>query len=464
MSDTSIISIASTFVVAAQFGSNIYVTGGWITTYGPTGAIISVTGELHASNAKNGVHADFTDPSVTYDTAGVYAIDFAFDSGTSITDLAIAWTGVRPAFLIPGSVDGPYFSSVVSDGSLLALSDTVPGLIINAIPCFCAGTRIATPEGDVAVEDLALDQMVVLASGEAAPIRWIGHRSIDLTRHKRPDLVRPVRIAAGALADAVPVRDLLVSPDHAMLVDGALVPARLLVNHRTITEETAARTVTYFHVELDRHDIIIAEGAPSESYLDTANRDVFANAKVAAINADLSVEQRLRTPSHGACLPLVTHPDAVFPIWRRIAQRAGLDVGEGSVFAAAPAGQGNIRLVVGTRALRPIVTEADRLIFALPRDAHEVRLISDAMRPNTGRPWLDDRRELGVAVKAISADQTAIALDGPALGAGWWDMEHAGATAFRWTDGSGAIALPEGAKLLTVWLHAAMAELVAQAA
>ena len=145
--------------------------------------------------------------------------------------------------------------------------------------CFAAGTRILTTGGQVPVEALRVGQQVVVGrSGGVRSIRWIGHRSIDLTRHADPGLVRPIRIRADAFADGVPLRDLLVSPDHAIYVDGMLIPARLLRNGATIVREDRLRAVRYFHVELDRHDIVLAEGLPAESYLDTGNRGVFENA------------------------------------------------------------------------------------------------------------------------------------------------------------------------------------------
>jgi hypothetical protein len=324
-------------------------------------------------------------------------------------------------------------------------------------PCFARGTLIATPEGEVAVENLAVGQQVVTASGEAKLIRWIGHRTIDIARHPDPELVRPVRIAAGALAEGVPVRDLVVSCDHGMLVDGALIPARLLVNHRSITLDVQAESVTYYHVELDQHDIVIAEGALSESYLDTGNRDTFENASVTVLNPDLSVEQRLRMPADGACMPLVTETAAVLPVWQRLADRAGTSAAEIET-SMASAADGGVRLIVGSRTLRPVVAQDDSLIFALPRDADQVRLVSAAARPNKARPWLDDRRDLSLAVKSITADQTAIALDGPGFGSGWWDVESAGPTSFRWSNGDAVVAVPKGTKLLTIRLYAAMPE------
>ena len=76
----------------------------------------------------------------------------------------------------------------------------------------------------------------------------------------------------------MPDRDLLVSPDHALLLDGRLIPARHLVNGRTIRQDTGLAAITYFHVECDEHAILLAHNMPAESYLDTGNRDFFANA------------------------------------------------------------------------------------------------------------------------------------------------------------------------------------------
>ena len=108
-------------------------------------------------------------------------------------------------------------------------------------------------------------------------MKWIGYRHVRADRHRDPRAVWPIRIAAGALGDGMPARDLFLSPEHALYLDGHLVPAQLLVNGRTITRERRS-AVTYFHVELPEHDVILAEGAPSESYLDTGNRSDFENA------------------------------------------------------------------------------------------------------------------------------------------------------------------------------------------
>jgi hypothetical protein len=148
-----------------------------------------------------------------------------------------------------------------------------------AVACFAAGTRITTPDGEVAVEALREGQRVVMASGETAPVVWLGHHVADCRTHPRAEEVWPIRIAAGAFGDKLPVRDLALSPDHAVLVDGVLVPARYLVNGSSITRQQVEE-VTYWHVELPEHGALLAEGLPCESYLDTGNRAAFEHGAI----------------------------------------------------------------------------------------------------------------------------------------------------------------------------------------
>ena len=144
-------------------------------------------------------------------------------------------------------------------------------------PCFVAGTRVLTPRGEVAVEDLAIGDMVITLQGKDRPIIWVGHRTIDLQLHPRPEQAQPVCIAANALSNNVPRRDLWVSPDHALLIDDLLVPAQLLLNDLNVYRGAPAR-VTYYHLELAEHAAIFAENTPAETYLETGNRNAFENA------------------------------------------------------------------------------------------------------------------------------------------------------------------------------------------
>jgi hypothetical protein len=146
------------------------------------------------------------------------------------------------------------------------------------ITCFTAGTLIMTERGEVPVEQLKAGDMVRTASGELRPVKWLGVQPISLMFMSR-DRSMPVRIAAGALGAMQPARDLVVSPGHAVLVDGVLCNASALINGTTITRAVQDANFSYYHVELDSHDLLISEGLASESYLCTMDRNMYANAK-----------------------------------------------------------------------------------------------------------------------------------------------------------------------------------------
>ena len=139
---------------------------------------------------------------------------------------------------------------------------------LDLVACFCAGTRILTRRGVVAVETLRAGDEAVTGSGATTPVIWMGSWQVDLDNNPAPEKMRPVRIAAGALGQNTPSRDLYVSPDHAMYIDDVLVPAHLLVNDATITQPARRGVVTYYHVQVEPHDILIAENAATESFLD----------------------------------------------------------------------------------------------------------------------------------------------------------------------------------------------------
>jgi len=148
----------------------------------------------------------------------------------------------------------------------------------HTLPCFAEGTRIATESGPVAVEHLMPGDGVLTANGSGrGVVQWLGHRSIDCTRHPNPRDIWPVRVRAGAFGDRQPQRDLFLSPDHAVFVDDMLVPVKYLLNDVSIVQ-VPVNQVTYYHVELPEHSILFAEGLPAESYLDTGDRTSFANA------------------------------------------------------------------------------------------------------------------------------------------------------------------------------------------
>jgi hypothetical protein len=143
--------------------------------------------------------------------------------------------------------------------------------------CFMAGTMIAVPEGEVPVETLKRGDRVLTIDGAARPVSWLGRQTVS-RRFADPVRSCPIRIKAGALAEGVPARDLLVSPDHALFVDGVLVHAGALVNETSIVRETRVpESFIYYHVELDDHSLILAENVPAETFVDNVDRMNFDN-------------------------------------------------------------------------------------------------------------------------------------------------------------------------------------------
>lgn len=133
--------------------------------------------------------------------------------------------------------------------------------------CFVAGTGIDTPIGVRPVEALRAGDLVMVADGSARAIRWVGHAPVS-QMFADPIKLLPIRIRAGALGEGMPRRDLLVSAGHAIYMNGLLIHAAAMVNGTSILRETDMPMVfTYHHIELDTHDLLMAEGAPAESFL-----------------------------------------------------------------------------------------------------------------------------------------------------------------------------------------------------
>jgi hypothetical protein len=127
------------------------------------------------------------------------------------------------------------------------------------------------------VETLSIGDLVLTHDGAVKPIRWMGRQAVS-TMFADKLRVLPIRIGAGALGDGLPLRDLLVSPDHALLVEDILVHAGALVNGTTITREhDVPARFTYHHVELADHSLILAEGVPAETFIDHVDRMAFDN-------------------------------------------------------------------------------------------------------------------------------------------------------------------------------------------
>ena len=232
--------------------------------------------------------------------------------------------------------------------------------------CYVAGTHILTATGERAIESLSQGDIVLtLSDGEmkAHPVKWLGQRRIDLTAHPQPETVAPIRIERDAFADGMPHRDLLVSPDHAIFVDGMLICARQLVNGTTIRQERGSRAVHYCHIELDQHAILLAEGLPAESYLDTGNSGFFANYKAPHGAApELTDETGSPTREAGSYAPFVSDKAGVQPVWQRLADRAAV-IGQ-AMTQRVTTTEADLRLLADRRTLEPVFSDSDHVILS----------------------------------------------------------------------------------------------------
>jgi Hint domain len=200
-------------------------------------------------------------------------VDSAAQGGGSIDGDTFVGTitsaGGATVYVVTDGI-GDYFGVVASGTNMSAgiASQPIPSNAVTwNMACFAAGTMIATPAGERAVETLAAGDLVLTAAGAAKPVRWLG-RTTQTRLFADPARALPVRIAAGALGENLPVRDLLVSPGHAMLIEGVLVHAGALVNGSSITvERHGPESFTLYHVETDAHDLLVADGAVTESFL-----------------------------------------------------------------------------------------------------------------------------------------------------------------------------------------------------
>ncbi len=212
-----------------------------------------------------------------------------FASGSSIDLANVAFSALAPTSF-SGNVltvgDGTNTGHITfapglfsSLGNFVITTDGLGGTLISvAVACYCPGTRIATPDGETEIEQLVIGDLVMTVDGRAEPVRWIGRRSYAGRFLAANPKVHPIRFRKGSLGKGLPRRDLLVSPEHAMFIDGMLIPARCLVNGSLIAVDSTRKAVDYVHIEFANHEVVLAEGVASESFVDDDSRGMFHNA------------------------------------------------------------------------------------------------------------------------------------------------------------------------------------------
>jgi hypothetical protein len=282
---------------------------------------------------------------------------------------------------------------------------------------------------------------MVTESGAVRPVVWLGHRRVNCRNHPKPNSVLPIRIEAEAFAPGVPHRELFLSPDHAIEFHNTLIPIRYLLNGMTV-KQTQVDTAEYWHVELDNHDVLLAEGLPAESYLDTGNRTQFDNATISDLHPDFSCAPPLTLAG-----PAIAQARAHLLLRARMlgseAPRAflNLQVGDHVLSAAASFGERH-RFLLPTRRQAPLQHCAP---FAKQLRA---TIASDISVPAEREPTSDDLRQLGVCIAGIVVDSKPLPLDAEALLSGFHPIERRGAERWRWTDGNGVLLLPSTAKVI----------------
>ena len=262
---------------------------------------------------------------------------------------------------------------------------------------------------------------------------WLGHRRVDCRAHPDRPAVWPVRVAAGAFAPRVPERDLFLSPDHAVFLGGALIPIRYLVNDATIRQQPVDE-VTYWHVELPRHDVVFAEGAAAESFLDTGNRSAFENGgKATMLHPDFA----LRIWESEACATLVVAGPELEALRGRLLDRA-------VCLGYRVTGEPKLCVMVAGQAIAPRVSGRIHR-FELPEGGGRIRLASRSAVPAHVLAASGDNRRLGVAVAAVVLDGRRIPCAEACRGQGW----HGAEPGWHWTDGDAALSVGD-ARVLEV--------------
>ena len=170
---------------------------------------------------------------------------------------------------------------------------------LQTLYCFAEGTMIATPSGETMVQELQVGDVVLTANDRCVPVKWIGRQTVS-TRFGPADRLMPVRFASGSLGNGLPHTDLTVTADHGMLVDCVICHAGALVNGTTILRvplSEMGESYTVYHIETEEHEIILANGAEAETFIDNVSRRAFDNfAEFEALYGDVPEMEELPYP------------------------------------------------------------------------------------------------------------------------------------------------------------------------
>ncbi|WP_230882902.1 Hint domain-containing protein, partial [Commensalibacter melissae] len=443
-------------------GTLTLANGGRTTIETETGGIIDLQGTenngliISGKAAANGINVESTidnfdgNDKITLEDvkrSDVAGVEFTDDDHVRIT----LKDGSSITLHIIGIKNTGYILGENPDGSLTFAA------------CFLAGTLISTFNSTIAVETIKVGDIVKTFDWKMnqttnATVIWVGQKHTNVKTYLSDDLAGyPVRILKNAISENIPNEDLLVTPEHCLFFDGNFVPARMLVNGRSIYYDYSITSYDYYHIETEQHSVIWANGMLTESYLDTGNRNTFKNDQKV-----VSLFNNIKTWDNDAAAPLNVHRDFVEPIYNQINKRA-LDINfelQTEHFALTSDPNLYLTTELGT-IIQPHACNNGKYIFNIPEGIDKVDLISRTGRPcETVGSFIDDRRELGVLVGNVfvinknDIHEITDHLSNPDL-TGWDVIEQ---SPCRWTKGKATLnihATQSGKSVLIVNILAA---------
>ncbi|ARW10056.1 Hint domain-containing protein [Acetobacter ascendens] len=342
------------------------------------------------------------------------------------------------------TVSNPLNITESLSGAYSVTTITTDGTYSDTFVCFLKDSLIKTENGSVPVQNIVPGEMIsVFINGaeEQKEVVWAGTAHVVVNANLPEDQAGyPVRILKDAFAENVPCKDMLITSEHCLFVEGSFVPARMLVNSRSIYYDTTITSYDYYHIETEKHSVIMADGILTESYLDTGNRRNFRQTgKVIRIGGKQKNWQK------DAAAPLGVQREFVEPIFQKIEERAkalGINTHAApKVLIEDP----DIKLITNNGAtIYPFKKSDNTYSFMLPAGVKSVRVASRSSRPSDViGPFVNDRRQMGVAVGKIYFNSLRVLQQvtehlAPSKPEGWHDM---GWTDCAWTDGNAVLPL-----------------------
>ena len=271
--------------------------------------------------------------------------------------------------------------------------------------CFLLGTNILTSKGEKPVESLSVgDEVVAICNNGRInrKIVWIGKTDISVDQGKNKNDLYPVCIKAHAFGLNKPHRDLYLTPEHTVYIDGGLIPVRMLVNGRSIIIDKFRDKFQIYHVETEQHSILLSENLMTESYLNTDDKYLFDN-DIVNFGLEFNEHAGHKSWENDAAAPLTVSRSKVEPIWNRLDRRA-TQLGYKPVIKRAITRNPDLCLITDKgKKIKPVHFKDNIYSFFIPDGTYVVAMNSKTSLPSDViGPFIDDRRTLGVLVSKIS--------------------------------------------------------------